>query len=93
MKNILKKTVKAVVLIPLVLIVLFIAFEIIGAFVNSAAAAKQTKQLQSDIVKVLQNAAVLDTYSETGNTSGTGNHVDMLYIKKIRAYIILSART
>lgn len=80
MKNILKKIVIAVVLIPFVLIILFVAFEIMGAIVNSATTAKQTKQLKSNIEDMLQNSVVLDTYSETGNTSGTGNHVDMLSV-------------
>ena len=80
MKKILTRTVKIIVLIPVILIALFIALEALGAFVNWAATSKQTKQLQSNIMKSLQNVTVLDTYSETGNTSGTGNHVDMLSV-------------
>ena len=36
--------------------------------------------VEGNIMKSLQNVTVLDTYSETGNTSGTGNHVDMLSV-------------
>lgn len=78
--SIFKKTAKAAVLIPIILIALFIAFEIFGAIVNSAATSKQTSQVIHDIETLLHDPVVSDAYSETGNTSGTGNHVDMLSI-------------
>lgn len=62
------------------LILLITAFEIAGMIVNHAATWQQTRKLQNDIEKELTNAEIIDTYSETGNTSGTGNHVDMLSV-------------
>ena len=32
----------------------------------------------------MDSLEIIDTYSETGNTSGTGNHVDMLTILIVR---------
>ena len=76
--KIVKRTMKVVICIPLVLIILVIAFEIIGMIVNHIATGMQTRELKNMIKTELTSAEIIDTYSETGNTSGTGNHVDML---------------
>lgn len=75
-----KKIAKIIICIPIVLVILVIAFEIIGMIVNHAATGSQTRALKNAIEEELTAAEVIDTYSETGNTSGTGNHVDMLSV-------------
>lgn len=65
--------------IPVFTIALLIAFEILGIIVNHAATGIQTRKL-INMVKEIDDLEIVDTYSETGNTSGTGNHVDMLTI-------------
>ncbi len=77
MKKILKWTGIFIIALPFVLILLWIGYQIFGASMNALATAKQTKQIQKHIQDTWQNANIIDTYSETGNTSGTGNHVDM----------------
>jgi len=45
---------------------------------------KQTRKLKDMIETELTSSEIIDTYSETGNTSGTGNHVDMLSVVVFR---------
>ena len=79
-----KKTVKKVIVgagitivsIPILLIALFIVIEIVGAIANHAATDKQTKELIAYIEESIEDASIIDTYSFTGNTTGTGNHVE-----------------
>ncbi len=83
MKKLLKRIgicVICVIILPFAVIILFIGFEIIGAIVNSLATANQTKAMQENLQDTLQNVTIIDAYSETGNTTGTGNHTDMLSI-------------
>ena len=68
----------AVVGIPLLLIALFIVCEVFGAVVNHAATGKQTKEIRNMISEEIDDAQIIDVQSETGNSSGTGNHVDCL---------------
>lgn len=70
----------AVICIPFAIIFIYIAFELIGITVNHYATSQQTKSLKKTILSVAPESEILDTYSETGNTSGTGNHVDMLSV-------------
>ncbi len=72
-----KKLVYFILLLPFLLITLVILFEIFGMIVNHAATASQTRQLSKTIRSECTEVEIIDTYSETGNTSGTGNHVDM----------------
>lgn len=65
-----------IVSIPIILIVLFIVIEIVGCIANHAATDKQTKELTAYIEKSIEDASIIDTYSFTGNTTGTGNHVE-----------------
>lgn len=46
--------------------------------VNHMATWKQTVSLQADLEREISDIEVISVYSETGNTSGTGNHVDCL---------------
>lgn len=75
--RILKKILLVVILLPIIMIALYIMYEILGMVVNEAATSNQTRRMEKHIESLLQNAVILDSYSETGNTSGTGNHVDM----------------
>ncbi|WP_026513219.1 hypothetical protein [Butyrivibrio sp. LB2008] len=62
--------------LPLLLIVIFILIEIVGYVANNATTYKQTKELTSYIEKSIEDAGIVDVYSFTGNTTGTGNHVE-----------------
>ena len=64
-----------IVLIPILLITFFVVIEIVGSIANHATTSKQTKELTAYIEKSIEDASIIDTYSFTGNTSGTGNHV------------------
>ena len=72
------------VCIPLFLILVFIVFELVGMGVNHYATNQQTTSLKETIASGIPDAEILDTYSETGNTSGTGNHVDMLSVMLVK---------
>lgn len=84
MRKILKWIGVCIIALPLVAIIFWVGFEFIGAMVNSFATSKQTRQMQNNIRDTWQNVSIIDTYSETGNTSGTGNHVDMLSVVLFR---------
>ena len=62
--------------LPLLLIAIFILIEIVGYVANNATTYKQTKELTSYIEKFIEDAGIVDVYSFTGNTTGTGNHVE-----------------
>lgn len=82
--KVIKRIFISILCLPVVLILLFIVYEIIGMVVNHTATAMQTDKLEKAICDEISNAEILDTYSETGNTSGTGNHVDMLSVIAFR---------
>lgn len=66
----------AIVSIPVLLLALFVVIEVVGSIANHAATNKQTNELTAYIEKSIEDASIIDTYSFTGNTSGTGNHVE-----------------
>jgi len=67
------------VFIGIVAIPLFImTFEIFGMIVNHASTGVQTNRLRRNIVNAIPNTKIISSESRTGNTSGTGNHVDCL---------------
>ncbi|MBO4876875.1 MAG: hypothetical protein J5501_02585 [Ruminococcus sp.] len=70
----LKKVIIGIIAIPLLLILL----EISGMIVNHASTGIQTNRLRRDIVEAFPDTQIISVESETGNTSGTGNHVDCL---------------
>ncbi|SKB98702.1 hypothetical protein SAMN06296386_11228 [Lachnospiraceae bacterium] len=76
--RVLKGVVISIVGIPLLLIAFMIVIEFVGYFANHAATDRQTKELRNVILQEIDDAEIIDEYSETGNTSGTGNHVDCL---------------
>ena len=74
----LKRTGLIVLFLPFLLIIIFILYEIFGACMNRLATNRQTEQLQTNLENEISDIDIKDIYSETGNTSGTGNHVDCL---------------
>lgn len=65
---------------PFALIALFILFELFGMCVNHIATGVQTHQLQKHLAAEVDDLEILDVQSQTGNSSGTGNHVDSVSI-------------
>lgn len=63
---------------PFVLLGLFILYSLLGMGVNHISTYRQTKVLKANLEKTIEHIQITDVYSETGNTSGTGNHVDCL---------------
>lgn len=82
--KIVKRILIGILSLPVLLILLFIAYEIMGMIVNHVATGRQTNTLEKVICEQISDAEIIDTYSETGNTSGTGNHVDMLSVIVVR---------
>lgn len=69
-----------VLLLPVLLIMAVIAYEIFGMAMNHRATDRQTGKLQADLRNEIEDMEIQKVYSETGNTSGTGNHVECLSI-------------
>ena len=65
-----------IVAIPVFIIALFIVIEIVGYIANHTATSKQTKELTAYIERSIEDASIVDTYSFTGNISGTSNYVE-----------------
>lgn len=74
----LKRVGLAFLLLPIILIVIFVLYEIYGMCANHMATEKQTNTLQQRLESEIPDVKIISIYSETGNTSGTGNHVDCL---------------
>ena len=79
-----KRIAIGVACVPVFLFALFVAYELIGMVVNHIATSMQTSRLEKTLEKELPGVEILGSYSETGNTSGTGNHVDMLSVVLFR---------
>lgn len=74
----LKRVGLVLLLLPIILIVIFVLYEIYGMCANYMATEKQTHTLQQRLESEISDVKIISIYSETGNTSGTGNHVDCL---------------
>jgi len=74
----LKRAGLVLLFLPIVLIVFWVLYEIFGMCINHMATKHQTDRLQSALESRIPDIKILKIYSETGNTSGTGNHVDCL---------------
>ena len=74
----LKRTGAAVLLLPFLCSISFILYEVFGMCINHIATERQTAELRSNLESVIQDIQIISVSSETGNTSGTGNHVDCL---------------
>lgn len=75
-----KRIIIVIISLPFILIGFYILFEIFGMCVNHISTDRQTKELTHNLTKAIADVEITDVYSETGNTSGTGNHVDSLSI-------------
>ena len=69
---------KGILALPLVLLALLVLYEAAGMAVNHWAGGRQTREMVRHLEKTLPQTEILDRYTEVGNTSGTGNHVDLL---------------
>lgn len=79
----LKKIGIVLICIPAVLLFLFIGYELFGIVINNIYGQIHT----GDMLMVLSNnsdVVVLDTYTFVGNSSGTGNHCDLLTAAVVR---------
>lgn len=74
----LKRIGVAVLLLPIVLPIIFVMYETFGMCINHLATKRQTDKLQTTLESEIPDIKIVSVYSETGNTSGTGNHVDCL---------------
>ena len=66
--------------LPVILIIVLITFEIFGMCVNHLATSRQTKELQSNLENEIDGIKIIDVHFQTGNLSGTGNHVECLSV-------------
>lgn len=73
-----KRISMAILFLPFILILGFIVFEIFGMCVNHAVTDRQTKRLQADLTERISDIEIINVNSETGNSSGTGNHVECM---------------
>lgn len=74
----LKRTGLVLLALPIILIAILVLYEIFGMCVNHIATRRQTDRLLTNLEIEIPDIEVISVYSETGNTSGTGNHVDCL---------------
>lgn len=74
----LKRTGLVLLSLPIILIIIVILYEIFGMCVNHIATKRQTDRLKMNLENEIPDIKIVKIYSETGNTSGTGNHVDCL---------------
>ena len=82
----LKKIIAAILGIPFLLIFLFVLYEFVGYTVNHRETERQTELLENYILENIDDVdAVIDSAFFTGNTSGTGNHTDMMSVLVIKS--------
>lgn len=71
----LKKIGIGLIMLPLILIVIYILFELVGMCVNHISTDRQTDKLQSTLSAAVSDIDIINAKSWTGNT-GNGNHVE-----------------
>jgi len=64
--------------LPITLLVIWVLYEAFGMCVNHIATRQQTSTLRINLEKEIPDIEIIAVNSKTGNTSGTGNHVDCL---------------
>ncbi|MDE7325434.1 MAG: hypothetical protein K2N63_04000 [Lachnospiraceae bacterium] len=74
----LKRIGLGILFLPFMLIVIFVLYEVFGMCVNHIATNRQTEQLQAHLESEISDLQIINICSKTGNTAGTGNHVDCL---------------
>lgn len=82
--KILKKIGIVLICVPGILLFLIIGWELFGMAVNNVEGHWQTEQLINEISNVGNEAEILDTYTFVGNSSGTGNHCDLVSAVLVR---------
>lgn len=68
----------ALLALPITLIAIFVLYEIFGMCINHITTGRQTNALQLNLENEISDIEIISVNSETGNTSGTGNHVDCM---------------
>ncbi len=71
-----KRFVAVIIGLPVALAIIWGMYQAFGMYVNHNATREQTKTLQMNLESEISDIEIISVYSETGNTSGTGNHVD-----------------
>lgn len=74
----LKRFVVVILSLPITLVIVWGMYEIFGMCINHIATKEQTNTLRMNLENEISDIEIISVYSETGNTSGTGNHVDCL---------------
>ena len=64
--------------LPIALIAVWVLYEIFGMCINHIATKNQTNTLRTNLESEISDIEIISVYSETGNTSGTGNHADCM---------------
>ncbi len=59
----------ALLVLPIILIIIFILYEIFGMCINRIATREQTNTLQMNLENEISDIEIISVYSETGNTS------------------------
>ena len=62
--------------LPIALVIVWVIYEIFGRCINHITTKKQTNRLRTNLESEISDIEIISIYSETGNASGTGNHVD-----------------
>lgn len=78
--KLLKRIGIGIVSLQVILIFAVIVFEVYGMCMNHAATNRQTERLQAHLINEISDIEIVNVYSETGNLSGTGNHVECLSV-------------
>jgi len=73
-----KRFVAVIIGLPVALVIIWGMYQAFGMYVNHNATREQTKTLQMNLESEISDIEIISVYSETGNTSGTGNHVECL---------------
>ena len=64
--------------LPIALVAVWVLYEIFGMYINHITTNEQTNTLRINLESEISDIEIISVYSETGNISGTGNHVDCL---------------
>lgn len=64
--------------LPIALVIVWVLYEIFGMCINHITTKKQTNRLRTNLESEISDIEIISIYSETGNASGTGNHVDCM---------------
>ena len=69
--KLLKRIAKIILAVPLILIGIFILYELFGLCVNHFTTARQTKQLVATLEEEVPDIELIDVHSETGKIEST----------------------